>query len=299
MDDSTRDAKEVISKIPIEEPILQESKDVNIQEIESKARSDGQSTSSNKKVWICSFCNKPFSHQGSYGKHLDYKKGDALHPKEEIERIRSTVKRRDGTSASTKPTKKAKVSLATSKVAAKSETNRNEITKIRRKLRDRHIKSKLLTQQWLLDKFGNKETTNANFAEMVSSHLAINQWPASYPDSQTYELVSKSIAKSQPSLSNKLLDEFIKWQNLTQLQKQELWTQAKTEALNSTIGDFCVHDLANIKNLVNEQEKLMFEQICQKDGLLQYVNQKQNLPILLDLDSGSDQDEEFNKYFEI
>jgi hypothetical protein len=275
--------------------------DSNTEAIRDSADSIAYFTNSNKRVWVCSFCNKSFSHQGSYGKHLDYKKGDNLHPINEIDNIRSSVKRRNGSKTKiNKP--KCRNSLVTSKVASKIDFNQDnrgrELTKIRRKLRDRHIKSKLLTQGWLLDQFGSYVKLEPNFAELVCLYLKINQWPTSFPDSQSYELVSKSMEKiNNSSLSNKLLDEFIKWQNLTDQQKSHSWRRARTEALNDTIGRFSIQDLNTIKNLVIQQEKFTFEQICENDGLSDYVDHKQNLPTL-DLNSDSE-NEAFNTYMQL
>lgn len=242
------------------------------------------------KKWICSFCNKPFSHQGSYGKHLDYKKGDNVHPLDEVDKIRKAVKRRDGSS---KVKKKTQI-LASSKVKLINDSADNkEKTKIRRKLRDRHIKSKLLTQDWLINQFG---TTSAieSFADLVALYLSLNQWPTTIPDSSTYERVSKVISdRNDFELSDNLLTKFMNWQSFSEVKKQELWKNAKSQAIKSTIGDFCLNDLANLKTLVTAKENFYFEQICEKDGLLQYVKEA---PVLEFSDSDTD---EFSKYFNV
>lgn len=235
-----------------------------------------KTTLSVRPNFVCSYCHQSFSHKGSYGRHLDNKKGDALHPHDEIVKMRSSVIRRTGNVIKPPVSKVHKPSLVNSKVASHNPessvvVDKIEMNKIRRKLRDRHIKSKILTYKWLVDQFGTvSRPSNVSFADSVCLYLPINQWPIRYPDNLCFEQLNSHV--TDDDLRASIANQFVEWQSLDQEQKKEAWDQTKAQMISQSIGQFCIDDLGQMKSVVRQREQQLFNQFCEADNLTKYVD---------------------------
>lgn len=238
---------------------------------------DKDFSSSINKDNTCKYCGKHFSHKGSFGRHLDLKKGDSLHPLEQINVIRSTVARRG--ERNNKRHKKVPNSNITikekSKIMASSNIvseNIKEKNKIRRKLRDRHIKSKLMTSQWFIEQFVGKEsvTEKSSFARYVSLYLPVKLWPI-IPDSSSYDLVM-SCMETRNLDKHKLETSFEEWKSLETTRREQIWKTESYNAISATIGNICLVDLHNVKEYIARKEKETFQDICTQDNLDGYLN---------------------------
>lgn len=233
-------------------------------------------TLSMKPNYVCSYCHQSFSHKGSYGRHLDNKKGDSLHPHDEIVEMRSSVIRRTGNTIKPPTSKVHKRSLVNSNISSHGPessvvVDKIEMSKVRRKLRDRHIKSKILTYKWLMDQFGTiSHPSNVSFADSVCLYLPINQWPIKYPDKLCFDQLNTQV--SDDDLKGSIANQFVEWQSLDQEQKKEAWDQTKSQMISQSIGQFSIADLGQMKTVVRQREQQLFTQFCEADNLTKYVD---------------------------
>ncbi|GEQ72794.1 hypothetical protein JCM33374_g6482 [Metschnikowia sp. JCM 33374] len=108
--------------------------------------------------FVCGFCGRNFSRKGTYGRHLDSKKGDIRHPADRIEELRGAVVRRAvrGAGPTTAKAAMQKVAKTKSNQKTKSEISKKynskdavkEKNKARRKERDLRIKAQLQASEW-------------------------------------------------------------------------------------------------------------------------------------------------------
>ncbi|EGW34740.1 uncharacterized protein SPAPADRAFT_63972 [Spathaspora passalidarum NRRL Y-27907] len=244
---------------------------------------------------ICPYCHKEFTSKGSLGRHLDSKKGDPVHPLDEITAIRSLTKRRivevprgsrkaaqpappsEGTSKKRKVIKK---SMARSQISVDPASGQREKSKLRRKLRDRRIKAKLLTNEWLLDQFGNyplvepKPTDpGSKFAHITALYLPVSKWPDSYPDNSSYDLVVNELkTRDRLDLLSILTIAFHTFEQLPLQHKVDIWRRETLRCLRPTIGSFSIADLHELKAVTSKKEQGHFEEICSRDNLSSYVD---------------------------
>ncbi|KAG7661384.1 uncharacterized protein J8A68_005079 [[Candida] subhashii] len=250
---------------------------------------------------ICPYCRKEFTSKGILGRHLDSRKGDRLHPLEEINALRSLTKRRNydietsgtGVNPSTskpieeeflKHPKKRKVSkktLARSQISVDFVRGSKEKSKLRRKLRDRRIKAKILTNEWFLDQFGKhplhheseRGDLTVNFVHITAMYLPISNWPESYPDHSSFDFVVNELkARDKLNLISSLTFNFHAFEQLSTQQRKELWQRETFNTLKSTIGKFSLGDLGEIKSFISKKEQANFEDICEKDNLSGFVD---------------------------
>ena len=269
----------------------------------------------------CRFCKKQFSQRGSLIRHLDLKKGDLLHPSNEVTIIRNQNRRRNssvdvnfssieksesqsggntplmtsesfnGTNTNSKLGKKRRVlkkSLAISQISCDSASGQREKSKLRRKLRDRRIKAKLLTNDWFQDlfaqkplpKFDNLDGNGNNnslitaeiFCQLVALYLPINDWPVKIPDETCLTpTIERMRVRETHNLINLLNKSFLVYQKLTTVQKKQLWINESQRILQASIGSFSLCDLHNIKGVIAKREQANFEEICRNDKLSAFV----------------------------
>lgn len=284
----------------------------------SMNRKHNDNSSDSRK--ICPFCKKHFSHRGSLSRHLDLKKGDSLHPSNEVTIIRNQNRRRssvdvnfssieksesqsgggtplmtsesfNGTNSISKLGKKRRVnkkSLAVSQISSDSASGQREKSKLRRKLRDRRIKAKILTNDWFHDLFAQQplpqfdnfdsnnnsqsSITSETFCQLVALYLPINDWPMTIPDENC---INPTIERMRVRESNNLIDllneSFPIFQELTTLQKKQVWIGESQRILQASIGNFSLCDLYNIKGVIAKREQANFEEICRNDKLSAFV----------------------------
>ncbi|OBA22099.1 hypothetical protein METBIDRAFT_146331 [Metschnikowia bicuspidata var. bicuspidata NRRL YB-4993] len=106
----------------------------------------------------CHFCGRAFSRKGTYGRHLDSKKGDAQHPAGQVEALRSGVVRRAARRAG-EPVADEKAGRAPKKVKRQksqiakvynSKTAVKEKNRARRRARDLRLKAQLQAHEWYI-----------------------------------------------------------------------------------------------------------------------------------------------------
>lgn len=226
----------------------------------------------NTEKRVCVYCKKQFSHQGSYGRHLDLKKGDSLHPLDEINAFRSKVIRR-GNSSFKKQSKSKKPNIILNDEIGKEEKN-----KIRRKLRDRRIKAKLFSIDWIINRFGHTKLSESdNFAKMVCLYLPRSNIPKRHPNFDTYELLMGYLTSIKDQLDgNGLIEKthqtYQDWTKLSEPEKENLWLYEYNKTLNETLKDFSLWQLQNISKLIHNKENDYFQEICKNDDLLKYID---------------------------
>mmetsp|Transcript_3145 Transcript_3145/g.3747 ORF Transcript_3145/g.3747 Transcript_3145/m.3747 type:complete len:394 (+) Transcript_3145:20-1201(+) len=218
----------------------------------------------------CKFCKKHFSHQGSYGRHLDLKKGDELHPMEEIAKIRSKVVRRNGFLDNERlEARKSKKKVA-SRIYNKRE-NVKEKNKIRRKLRDRDIKAKLLTNEWFLNQLGGGSTRleQSTFAKLVCLYIPVNSWPlGSPPGKDIFENLIAVSANHSNALLEEVKDSYSVWQGYSFEKRRDIWFSEQKQTLEETLGNFTLVDLQERNQIMDKQKKVTFENLCKQDNLV-------------------------------
>lgn len=115
----------------------------------------------------CGFCGRQFSRKGTYGRHLDSKKGDSSHPAHEVEALRASVVRRgqkreevalekksgpEKLDIGLMPKNPGKVKKSKNEVSRmyNSKESVKEKNKLRRKERDLRIKARLGACDWYI-----------------------------------------------------------------------------------------------------------------------------------------------------
>ncbi|EMG46756.1 hypothetical protein G210_2983 [Candida maltosa Xu316] len=335
---------------------------------------------------ICQFCSKKFSHKTSLNRHLDIKKGDNLHPIDQINLIRSNNhpnsishnRRRSsevsfqsmvesnslnstnntntsttnntaattpvtststsisgvlstapittttntlvggaipmGSTATTTTKKRrmSKKSMAVSQMSSDSASGQKEKSKLRRKLRDRRIKAKILTNEWFQDLFANNllpfyhesnpdPNNPETFVNLVALYLPVNDWPmiSSFPDKNCINLIiNRMKVRNKLNLINFLNLSFTAYDILNDNQKKILWETQSSNILKSTIGKFSICDLYDIKSVISTREQSNFEEICRNDKLSAFVEVDSvvnNSPTTIPLPHQSNQYDELDK----
>lgn len=244
----------------------------------------------------CKFCKKHFSHQGSYGRHLDLKKGDDLHPIEEIAKIRSKVVRRNGFLDNERlEARKSKKKVA-SRIYNKRE-NVKEKNKIRRKLRDREIKAKLLTNEWYLNQLGSgsPKLGLSTFAKLVCLYIPVKSWPfGSPPGEEMFENLIAVSANHSNTLLEEVKDSYSVWQSYSFEKRRDLWFSEQKKTLEETLGNFTLIDLQQRNQIMDKQKKDTFENLCKQDNLIPSTVQGYQEDINF-IDSNENEDDNTNQ----
>lgn len=188
-------------------------------------------------------------------------------------------------SAAPKKRRLSKKSLATSQMSSDSASGQKEKSKLRRKLRDRRIKAKILTNEWFQDLFANEKLPDYSinsknekyspeiFVRLVALYLPVNEWPINSPPDESYLnlVINRMKVRSKSNLINLLNQSFEIYKTLKNNLKFELWNKESIKILKSTIGKFSICDLYEIKSVIAKREQANFEEICRNDQLSEFV----------------------------
>ncbi|KAI5955687.1 hypothetical protein KGF54_001189 [Candida jiufengensis] len=240
----------------------------------------------------CQFCDKQFSQKGSLLRHLDTRKGDSLHPIDKIDLIRNNSIRRRSVDITpitdfnkipiTRKRRASKKSMARSQMSSDSASGQKEKSKLRRKLRDRRIKAKLISNEWMIDKFTKQvmpdikqqPITPSTFCYFVAFYVPIKSWPllsTGYPTTSLYEEVISQI-NDQEVLVNIFNQSLQSYEQLGVEDKRRIWLEQIQYCLNSSINEINLTTLNNIKSIVEKKEQNIFEEICTNDNLASFVD---------------------------
>lgn len=224
---------------------------------EAKGPERDAKTGSNKR--ICRFCKKQFSHTGSYGRHLDNKKGDLLHPIQQIDAIRGKVVRRNGivdeNKIAQRRTRKRIASRLYNKQEAVKEKNR-----LRRKRRDKDIKARIDAFEWLLHQFGSQCSSEDAFVDMVCLHVPIRKWPLEdIPCLTTLDELLQVLMSHDPLLQAKAKSDYQVWDSLLPESKKKSWLAACKKHLSKSLGSFTLYNLQHMNQLVDQEKTRRLE----------------------------------------
>lgn len=204
----------------------------------------------------CPFCGKQFAYLGTYGRHLDSRKGDELHPTEKVAEIRLNVVRRGGENTEgdvpvTLESVEAMVEKALKykekrKVSSKAYNEKapvRERNKLRRKQRDEHIKAKMETLDWVLGHF-SAVTTPQTFAGMVCLLLPPAKWPLGTPDEETFDLLLDTLSNNPDNETlGRLHSTFNVWERQSAAEQRQAWGHELRKCLGEIIGNRTLYEI--------------------------------------------------------
>ncbi|KAI5966641.1 hypothetical protein KGF57_000605 [Candida theae] len=259
---------------------------------------------------ICPFCNKQFTLKGSFQRHLETRKGDQWHPVDECNYLKNQLSRRKSTDVSSlgyvggnvgsmssldstpmgksnsRKRRASRKSLARSQMSSDLPSGQKEKSKLRRKLRDRRIKAKIITNEWLVNQFTKKPMSDsrqasspATFCHFVAFYVPVRNWPSltEMPSSALCdEVLSQLRTMELEDLNTLFIQSMQVYEQLDPTEKKRLWLEEVQNCLNSSISDFTLFDLNNIKSIMDKREQLIFEGICANDNLSAYVDADEN-----------------------
>ncbi|KAG5416727.1 hypothetical protein I9W82_005691 [Candida metapsilosis] len=284
----------------------------------SKSGTDGTSDEN-----LCPFCNKQFAHKGSFLRHLETRKGDSWHPIDECNNIKNQQTRRKSIEVSTlgyggssvgsitsmdstpmgksssRKRRVTKKSLARSQMSSDLASGQKEKSKLRRKLHDRRIKAKIITNEWLINQFTKKpmpdqDSSPATFCQFIAFYVPIKNWPSlnEIPNSSLYDEVLNQLRKiEQEDLNTLFIQSMQAYEQLDPTERKRIWLEEIQNCLNSSISNFTLFDLNNIKSIIDRREQLIFEGICANDNLSEFVGTEDN-PTLEEEEEAEDHEEE-------
>lgn len=214
----------------------------------------------------CRFCSRKFASKSTYGRHLDSKRADALHPAEEVDALRKNVVRR-GEPRVVDPTKQERDRLAKQEAARSYnlKVDVKERNKKRRKDRDVRIKSNLDAYACFLSKLakGNvKEPTT--FLEMVAVYLPMSNWPkfGDFPaESELQKVLAVLVGRSA---AESVFPAWADWKNFDG-DKVKMWQETSDKVLREALGETSVHEIVNCEAMVKEKCKVGVESYSQGD----------------------------------
>lgn len=217
---------------------------------------------------ICKYCGLHLSSKGTYGRHLDSRKGDPKHPKEEIEKIRANVIRRGKSRLS------ESVEIAKNKKRLLAKTNYSKVSvqeksKLRRKERDTRIKAKLKATEWFCDTLASNITpiNPSTFGGFVAIYLPPKLWPpfGEVPGENEFKRLLAIFSLEENTLSNKLFEAFTNWKHLDDATKIESWRRDTYSA--ARMSEFSFHSLCIAPKLLEEKQNKLYEDYTQGDIL--------------------------------
>lgn len=221
------------------------------------------------KLKHCIFCGSDFQQPGSLGRHLDRKKGDNLHPSDKIDLLRQNVTRRKKPSSSDDDLVKQVNKRIKKQEIAKKYNLKDEVrekNKIRRKMRDRQIKSRLSVLEDFQNQFGDLSDIS-NFAHFVCMFLPVGQWPDTPPDGNLRDTVVDGVKKyHHPLLTEDKVDEaYERWQKIPQDMKITVWQQERKQSLDQTLKNVTLYDILNRKEIFGLQQQKLLEDYSKED----------------------------------
>ncbi|KAI3403207.2 hypothetical protein KGF56_004004 [Candida oxycetoniae] len=289
---------------------------------------------------ICRFCHKHFTHKGSLMRHLDLKKGDSFHPTDQINSMRNnshlrrksidtisfcsatamelspsinrittpttpTTTTTTTTTTATRKRRSLKKSMARSSMSSDSASGQKEKSKLRRKLRDRRIKAKILTNEWFLDLFTKlplpdvrQNLTPATFCHFVAFYIPLKNWPSltsGYPSAVSFgEVTNQLRLRAHENFIPTLTKSFQVYEQLDITQKREAWLNEIQQCLLSSISEFSLCDLNNVNSIIDKKEQSIFEQICANDNLSAFVDIDENPTVEEEEEEEENEEEELD-----
>ncbi|CDK24067.1 unnamed protein product [Kuraishia capsulata CBS 1993] len=191
---------------------------------------------------VCRFCGKTFSHVGSLGRHLDQKKGTDGHPAEQIDIMRSDVRRRGDPE-----------SVRRKRLLRSQRYNRREDVKernrIRRRKKSKEYRAKeLAVKDFIATLNVPTMSQHPSFPRMVLYFLPPSHWPHDPPTLQTYKTVNVWIQQEvDGTLENhaeKLKSAYGNWTTLSGSAKHEMWIREQRICAQEALGSLSLFQLA-------------------------------------------------------
>lgn len=215
----------------------------------------------NENAHKCQFCGKEFKFRGSYGRHLDSKKGDELHPAEEIEKVRSNVIRRGDKRSTPENTDESRKKR---KEASKAYNDKDSVRAkniARRKSRDQRIKARLQACDWFLDSIsGPQPTPNSSFPYLVATRLGASHWPSfgTAPDGKVFNML---LGQLEGGDLDTLYEAYKEWNLKSESQKLEAWHTELWSAMKEHLQGTSLWQLRNARALVDEKQKEIYDRL--------------------------------------
>lgn len=202
----------------------------------------------------CVFCTKKFSSKSTLGRHLDSKKGDSVHPEDEVQRVRGNVVRRgDKKDVQELEARRSKVSKKYN-----SKLDVKEKNKFRRKLRDQRIKARLRATDWYLAKLSRSQNAKIDtFPAMVAAHLPPNQWPGvdDIPGQEQLNHLLGRVEEVQIIDLGRLYSLFEDWGRLSAEDQRKIWMREVWLALQGHLGGNSLWEISEAKGLVERKQE--------------------------------------------
>ena len=191
----------------------------------------------------CGFCGATFASKGTYGRHLDSKRGDSKHPQVQIDQIRANVVRR-GPNRLKERVEKAKKSKSVLARAYNSKEAIREKNKLRRKERDMRIKARLNATDWLLSAIEGSTNTQSDFKKLLAM-LSLAERP----------------------LQERLFLKYGEWKKMEEKCKHELWQKDVDQALRNYMGQFSIWELSHASEVLLRKQAELYENYTQGEVL--------------------------------
>lgn len=238
----------------------------------------------------CQFCGHVFTHPGSLGRHLDLKRGTRLHPAEQIDLIRSDVKRRgDIVEIKARRAKRAR--------EYNSREDVRQRARARRKIKDRVHKSQEQARQNFIERIGMPSLPpHPSFAYVVLYFLPPALWPHDPPTSQTLGQLKQALEplKSAHSDNNKIFEEytnkmnvaFEQWRLMNKESKMEIWAREQRRVAEVALGSLSLYDLGS-RDLWLDMEEQRISKLEEEEHqeAAEFEEQRQHQKHLISIDS--------------
>lgn len=212
----------------------------------------------------CAFCGRDFSTKGTYGRHLDSKKGDLRHPHEEVEALRKHVVRRGERDQNGPEVKKrrSEISKRYNEKLDVKERNRS-----RRRERDMQLKAKLAAYDWFMGLLPQPSLELRSFPYLVATLIPANSWPAdgALPSGPEFNLVLTKLTAIDTSKSDRLYSLYGSWKLLPENEQRLMWERERSKALCENLKDTSLWEVANARKLVKNKQAELYDQYAQRD----------------------------------
>lgn len=203
----------------------------------------------------CPFCRKKFASKSTYGRHLDSKRADSLHPAEEVDALRKNVVRRGERGSDEVRQEKQKIAKQKASRAYNLKDDVKERNKRRRKERDVRIKASLKAYAWYTSKLAKSEMKEpVTFLEMVAVYLPVSQWPkpGEYPgESELQKLLATLVGKSS---ADGVFGAWDAWKR-SEGDKEKKWRDTSNKMLQETLQNTSLWEIVRCQQLINEKCK--------------------------------------------
>lgn len=223
----------------------------------------------------CQFCKKTFASKSTYGRHLDSKRQDPLHPASEVDLIRKNVVRR-GENSKLDPLRQLRAKSARKKASSiyNSKPDVKERNKRRRRERDVGIKAKLHAHTWYLGKLSyEKQIAAKTFLEMVALYLPPENWPAHGEIPGETEFL-KIVGLVSGEVSGALFAAWDQWKKY-EGNREEKWRQESMKIMREVLGSTSLHEIGNCCQLVEKKLRELNDEYSNSDVLHMLVSESE------------------------